>query len=32
MSGAAFLMLIGTIISIGMSLDFVRPMHPTSPF
>ena len=32
MSGASILMLIGAIISVGMSLDFLRPLHQTNPF
>jgi len=32
MSGASLLMLVGTVISLAMSLDFIRPVRRTSPF
>ncbi len=32
MSGVSILMWIGALISIGMSLDFLRPVRQISPF
>jgi hypothetical protein len=32
MSPAGMLMLIGALIAVGMSLDFIRPLRQTSPF
>lgn len=32
MSAASILMAVGTLISVAMSLDFIRPLRRTSPF
>lgn len=32
MSPGGMLLLLGTLIAVGMSLDFIRPLRQTSPF